>query len=223
MGDRLGGDALNDISRFSQTGILTAIVGFGRLSEMEMNQRHSLCCCVVLLVVGARGFAQALNSQHDTGTPTASASPALHEFQLIEDTWSDAVNRHDQYAVELVLSPQFIDVSSDGNFTTRNQQLALVVTGEDKVLRLERRVITVRLFGDIAVASGTYSLLRKNEPAHAGEKGVFTHVFERHASRWICINAQRTVVPMDSIGRSRRQSHDERGFHIPLFFKSGKE
>ena len=193
------------------------------LSEIEMNQRHCLCYCVFLLVVGASSFAQTLNSTRDTSNPAASASPALHDFQTIEDTWSDAVNRHDQYGVEFILSPQFIDVSSDGNITTRNQQLALVVTGDDKVLRLERHVIAVRLLGDIAVASGTYSLLRKNEPAHAEEKGVFTHVFERHAGRWICINAQRTIVPQDQVGRSKKQSHDETGFHIPLFFKSGKE
>jgi len=181
-----------------------------------MNQRHCICCCVVLLLVGARGFAQTLNSIRDASTPPASAGPAIHDFQVIEDAWSDAVNRHDQYGVELALSPQFIDVSGDGNITTRNQQLALVVTGEDKVLRLERHVITVRHLGDIVVASGTYSVLRKNEPAHAKEKGVFTHVFERHAGRWICINAQRTIVPQGSVGRSRKQANDETAFRFPL-------
>jgi ketosteroid isomerase-like protein len=190
--------------------------GICRLSEIEMNQRHRMCCCVVLLLVGARGFAQTLNSIRDASTPPASAGPAIHDFQMIEDAWSDAVNRHDQYGVELALSPQFIDVSGDGNITTRNQQLALVVTGEDKVLRLERHVITVRQLGDIVVASGTYSVLRKNEPAHAKEKGVFTHVFERHAGRWICINAQRTIVPQGSVGRSRKQANDETAFRFPL-------
>jgi hypothetical protein len=84
------------------------------------------------------------------------------------------------------------------------------------VLRLERHVITVRQLGDIVVASGTYSVLRKNEPAHAKEKGVFTHVFERHAGRWICINAQRTIVPQGSVGRSRKQANDETAFRFPL-------
>jgi hypothetical protein len=153
----------------------------------------------------------------DARASSALASPALHGFQTIEDTWSDAVNRHDQYGVELVLSPQFVDVSSDGNITTRNQQLALVVTGEDKVLRLERHVITVRLLDDIAVANGTYSLLRKNEPVHAEEKGVFTHVFERHVGRWICINAQRTIVPQGPVRRSRKRATDETSLHFPLF------
>jgi len=196
--------------------ILTAIVGSGRLSEIGMNQRHCRCCCVVLLAVGTSGFAQTLNSMRDARTSSATASPAIHDFQVIEDTWSDAVNRHDQYGVELVLSPQFIDVSGDGNTTTRNQQLALVVTGEDKVLRLERHVITVRLLGDIAVANGTYSLLRKNEPGHAEEKGVFTHVFERHVGRWICVNAQRTTVPQGPVGRSRELATDKTAFHFPL-------
>ena len=209
-------DALNDISRYSRAVILTALVGFGRLSEIEMNQRHCLCCCVSLLVVGESSFAQTLNSTHDTSTPTFSVSPVLHDFQMIEDTWSDAVNRHDQYGVESVLSPQFINVSSDGNITTRNQQLALVVTDEDKVLRLERHGIAVRLLGDIAVARGTYSLLRKNEPAHTEEKGVLTHVFERHSGRWIRINAQRTIVPRDLVGQSQKQATYETAFHFPL-------
>jgi hypothetical protein len=50
-----------------------------------MNQRHCICCCVVLLLVGARGFAQTLNSIRDASTPPASAGPAIHDFQVIED------------------------------------------------------------------------------------------------------------------------------------------
>jgi hypothetical protein len=35
----------------------------------------------------------------------------------------------DQYALELVLSPLFVDVSAGGDITTRNQQLAQLITG----------------------------------------------------------------------------------------------
>ena len=83
-------------------------------------------------------------------------SPAIHDFQKIEDAWDNAIDQRDQYALELVLSPLFMDVSASGDFTTRNQQLALLITGEDKTLHLEQRVITVRMLGDIAVANGTY-------------------------------------------------------------------
>src|ERR1039458_9291594 len=76
---------------------------------------------------------------------TSAESPAIQEFQKIEDAWDDAINQRDQYALELVLSPLFMDVSASGDFTTRNQQLALLITGEDKTLHLEQRVITVRM------------------------------------------------------------------------------
>jgi len=51
-------------------------------------------------------------------------SPQKSEFQKIEDAWSTAINLRDQYGLELVLSPLFVDVSAGGDITTRNQQLA---------------------------------------------------------------------------------------------------
>jgi ketosteroid isomerase-like protein len=124
----------------------------------------------------------------------SSESPEIRDFQKIEDNWSQAINQRDQYALELVLSPLFVDVSASGDITTRNQQLAGLIAGEDKALHLEQRVITVRLLGDIAVANGTYVLHHKAGSAQVDEKGVFTHVFERLRGGWACINSQRTVL-----------------------------
>ena len=69
-----------------------------------------------------------------------------------------------------------------GDVTTRNQQVAQVISGEDKTLYLTQKVITVRMLGDIAVANGTYTLHHKVNSAQVDEKGVFTHVFERVAA-----------------------------------------
>jgi ketosteroid isomerase-like protein len=146
-------------------------------------------------------------------------SPEIREFQKIEDSWSIAINQRDQYALELVLSPLFMDVSASGDITTRNQQLASLVAGEDKTLHLEQRVITVRMLGDIAVANGTYFLHHKAGAAQVDEKGVFTHVFERLRGGWVCINSQRTVLREDSNGKPKKQSNAEMPFHLPLFSK----
>ena len=152
-------------------------------------------------------------------------SPAIHDFQKIEDAWDNAIDQRDQYALELVLSPLFMDVSASGDFTTRNQQLALLITGEDKTLHLEQRVITVRMLGDIAVANGTYELRRKAGSAPVEEKGVFTHVFERARGGWLCINSQRTKLPTDTSAKAKKQTGAETPFHIPipLFGKSEKD
>ena len=150
---------------------------------------------------------------------TSAESPEIREFQKIEDSWSNAVNQRDQYSLELVLSPLFVDVSASGDITTRNQQLAQVITGEDKTLHIEQRVITVRMLGDIAVANGTYVMHHKVGSAQADEKGVFTHVFERLHGSWVCINSQRTVLREDSNAKPKKQSNAEMPFHIPLFTK----
>ena len=156
---------------------------------------------------------------------TSDSSPDLHEFQKIEDTWSTAVNQRDQYSLELVLSPLFVDISATGDITTRNQQLAQLITGEDKTMHIEQRVITVRLLGDTSVANGTYVLHHKAGSSQVDEKGVFTHVFEKMRGGWVCVNSQRTLLREDAPNAKgkKKQSDAEFPFHIPLFSKGDKK
>ncbi|HUB52023.1 MAG TPA: nuclear transport factor 2 family protein [Terracidiphilus sp.] len=154
---------------------------------------------------------------------TTTEGATVAQFQKIEDAWSDAVNRKDQYALELVLSPLLVDISARGDITTRNQQLVLTINNEDKTLALEQKVITVRLLGDIAVANGTYTLRHKVNGSEVEEKGVFTHVFERVRNGWLCTNSQRTTLATVANAKSaRKQSTAEEPFHIPFFSKGEK-
>lgn len=169
-------------------------------------------------------------AQNPTAAPAASqsgvtetSSPEVTQFQLIEDKWSDAVNRRDQYALELVLSPLFVDISATGDVTTRNQQVATVLSGDDKTINLTQKVITVRLLGDTAIVNGTYTLHHRVNTSEVDEKGVFTHVFERNRGGWLCLNSQRTVLRQDPGSKQQKKSATtETPFHIPLFGKSEK-
>ena len=134
---------------------------------------------------------------------TTTSSPEIKQFQKIEDSWDDAINRRDQYGLELVLSPLFLDVAASGDISTRNQQVAYLLETGDKTLHLEQKVVTVRMLGDIAVANGTYVLHHRGSSGQVDEKGVFTHVFERAHSGWLCINSQRTVLREDG-GKSKK-------------------
>jgi hypothetical protein len=189
-------------------------------------------CFSVLLLSCSAAIAQV-----NTQTPAQSAPPAalsngvtstagtdLSLFQKIEDSWSNAVNQHDQYGLENVLSPLFVDVAANGDITTRNQQIVQVINGDDKTVWLAQKVITVRMLGDIAVANGTYTLHHKVNTAQVDEKGVFTHVFERMRGGWICINSQRTAVkPETNNSKQKSKATSSEPFHIPLFSKSDKE
>ena len=144
---------------------------------------------------------------------TTTSSPEIKQFQKIEDSWDDAVNRRDQYGLELVLSPLFLDVAASGDISTRNQQLAYLLTTEDKSLHLEQKVVTVRMLGDTAVANGTYVLHHRGSSGQVDEKGVFTHVFERAHSGWLCINSQRT---RSTRGRRQEQKAVQCRIAVPL-------
>ena len=192
--------------------------------------KHYLACIFAFPL--ACGIAAAQTSSPDPAAPappaaaepgvTSTVSPEVAQFQKIEDSWSDAVNRRDQYALELVLSPLFVDVSAQGDVSTRNQQVVQVISGQDKSVYLTQKVITVRLLGDIAVANGTYTLHHKVNAAEMDEKGVFTHVFERVRGGWLCINSQRTVLRTDNNARQKKPSTAEEPFHIPFFSKGDK-
>lgn len=161
---------------------------------------------------------------HVANAATTTDSPEIRDFQKIEDNWSTAINGRDQYGLELVLSPLFVDISASGDITTRNQQLAQVINGEDKTVHLDQRVITVRMLGDVAVANGTYVLHHKTVSGPMDEKGIFTHVYQRTHNNWVCVNSQRTVLREDGPGSKakKKSSEAEMPFHIPLFSKSEK-
>lgn len=185
--------------------------------------RSATCLIVLLFSSFAVGQVPAPATAPTQPPVTTTASPEVAQFQKIEDAWADAINRRDQYGLENVLSPLFMDVSASGDITTRNQQLAFLIAGDDKSLHLMQRVVTVRMLGDIAVANGTYVLHHKASSGQVDEKGVFTHVFERARGGWICINSQRTVLREDSNAKNKKQSTAEMPFHIPLFTKSDKK
>jgi len=178
-----------------------------------------LSCCAVAAQNPAAGAAQATPQPGVTSTE----SPEVQQFQKIENEWTVAMNKRDQFGLELVLSPLFLDVSATGNITTRNQQVAQLITDDDKTFYLTQKVITVRLMGDIAVVNGTYTLQHRVNSSEVDEKGIFTHVFERVRGNWLCVNSQRTAVNEGTKTKSKKSSTAELPFHFPIFGRSDKQ
>ena len=196
-----------------------------------MKHLVSVTIAILLINLGS-GMRPDLHRPGRRSPPAASAeSPAIKELQSVEDKWSSALNLRDQYGLELVLSPLFVNVSAAGDVTTRNQQIVSIISQEDKTAATDQRVVTVRMLGDVAVANGTYSYTHKVDGKQREEKGVFTHVFQRQHGSWLCLNSQRTPVSEDSAGKSKSrtkaeakaqsktQSKADLPFHIPLFTK----
>jgi ketosteroid isomerase-like protein len=151
-------------------------------------------------------------------------SPEKAELQAVETKWADAVNLRDQYGLENVLSPMFVDISANGDISTRDQMIAQMVSKGLNIQKFEQKVITVRVIGQVAVVNGTYSFQKTIGGAPVEEKGVFTHVYERLRLGWACVNSQRTLIREDSLNKpkaAKKPSNAELPMHLPLIYKGG--
>ena len=146
-------------------------------------------------------------------------------MQQVEDRWNDAITKRDQYALELVLAPQFIGISATGDVTTRNQQIANLFVKGSLPESLEQKVVSVRFVGDVAIVNGTYVMNWKTDKGPVLEKGIFSHVFEHVRTNWLCLNSQRTVVAEDSkraavpVKPKSKSTDAALPMHIPLVYK----
>ncbi|HEX4008191.1 MAG TPA: nuclear transport factor 2 family protein [Acidobacteriaceae bacterium] len=179
----------------------------------------SLAIFAVSFCAGASLGAQ----QAVSAAPGQTQPPEVKQFQGFEDQWSTAVVKADQYQLEYLLSPLYVDISSTGDVTTRNQQIANLFQKGDGPVSMEQRVVTVRTFGDTAVVSGTYIIKLKVTNNLHEERGIFTHVYERASGHWACVNAQRTAVMDLTPGKEKPQkSNAEEPFHIPFFHRGAE-
>jgi len=127
----------------------------------------------------------------------AQQSNEIKTFQALEDKWSTAVVNPDQYTMDLLLSPSFVDISSSGDVETRDEYIAfLFAKGDAQPYSMLQRVTSVRRFGDTAIVNGTFAMKVSVEGMPRADQGVFTHVFEKTPAGWRCVNAQRTDIPM---------------------------
>jgi ketosteroid isomerase-like protein len=152
--------------------------------------------------------------------------PEITQFQKLEDQWSDAVAKRDQYSLELLMSPLLVNISATGEVTTRNQQIAqLYEKSGPQLVSMEQRVVNVRTFEDMAVVDGTYIIKWKINGETREERGIFTHVFQHARGNWFCVHAQRTAVVEKTDLKQKtaqKKSNAELPFHIPLIHQGAQ-
>lgn len=190
----------------------------------EMVLMIQKCFLFALVLVCSWGPVRA--QQAESAAPGQSQPPEVKEFQAMEDQWSTAFVKADQYQIEYLLSPVYVDISSTGEVTTRNQQIAgLFDKGGPQLLSMEQRVVSVRTFGDTALVSGTYIIKFRQNGNTREERGIFTHVYERARNHWACVNAQRTAVVDLTPGKpqkAQQKSDAQFPFHVPLLHKGSE-
>lgn len=158
------------------------------------KRKIPLHLAAALVIVAAAAFSPIAQAQQNT-QPT---SP-VETFQKIEDQWSTALAKQDQFTLEAILVPSFTNISSSGDLTTRDQLVAAMFeTGTPRVQTIQQKVDTVRIIEDVAIVDGTYVETTKLNGIQRAEQGVFTHIYQRTHGTWLCVQSQRTAFPAQS-------------------------
>ena len=152
------------------------------------------CASVILTIVSVIFFAIAQSFAQEISASQAPLLTDKQTFQQIEDRWSEAINRRDQYALELVLSPELIDISATGTVTTRDQQIAMLLQKHTEPPLLDQRVVSVRSVGEIVIVIGDYVEQPRAKEKVVRRSGMFTHIYQKFHGRWSCISAQHTAI-----------------------------
>ena len=126
-------------------------------------------------------------------------STSVEVFQALENRLCKADAERDQFTLELLLDPDFIDISPAGVLTTRNQDIANVLRSAPDLSSVSERVTNARVVGTVAVVVGTYFEQQHGKDQPAQTEGAFMHVYSLERGNWICISSQRTPIikPME--------------------------
>ena len=154
--------------------------------------------------------------------------PLITEFQHIEDQWSEALVKQDQYTLETILAPTFVDISATGEIDTRNQVVAAMYEKEmPQPVSMEHRVVNVRVIEDVAIVDGTYIERTKLNGEIREERGIFTHVYQHVREVWVCVQSQRTAIVEQGDAKKKKEKEKKKSnaalpFHIPLIYKGAE-
>ena len=199
--------------------------------KMSRALSFSFCFAAAPVLLAALIVPQLSSAQQASEPAQSAASSAMAQqsadLQKVVDRWDDAVGQRDQYALELVLAPQFINITDTGQVENRDQVISELVAHDAPRYSLTQKVVSVREVGDVAVVNGTYDRhfdgSRLSRTKSKDQEGVFSQVYVRARNSWECVNSQRTQIA-EIIGRHKKKSkaeyrekplHHDLGFHLP--------
>lgn len=137
----------------------------------------------VILLCAANLFAQ-----------TDSTSATQSKIVALEKAWNQAYKLGDTRALSALLDEAIILVEDDGSVKTRSEFLSTVKASTGNEEQVEPESITVRLFGQTAVALGVFAArgTRNGKPYVHRERFVDTWILKN--GNWVCIATNATPI-----------------------------
>ena len=140
-----------------------------------------LMLAVALLAGSTSGHAQAL-------------AATKRQIAALEEDWIKAVVKRDAAAFDRLLAPSFV-YTEDDRVYTKAQLIKEVTTGSDTVTSGRNEDLTVRVYGNTAVATGWLILVGRGASGPFQRRFRYTDTWLRTGNRWRVIAAQDYLKP----------------------------
>ena len=119
-------------------------------------------------------------------------SGSRSKILALEHAWNQAESLRDVKALDSLFDNQLVYVDFDGKLMTKAEFLLSVKTAHVEQVLTES--MTVQVFGDTAVASGTYRSREFRNGKPLVRRGRFVDTWVYKASTWVCVAAQATPI-----------------------------
>jgi ketosteroid isomerase-like protein len=107
----------------------------------------------------------------------------------------DALRLQDMAALEKLLAPEFVLVTSRAEVQSREQVIAEVRSGDPQYSRFENHSMSARVYGDTAVVQGITSLEGVSGGAPFKVDVRFTDTLIKVKGRWMLVVSHVTRIP----------------------------
>jgi ketosteroid isomerase-like protein len=128
-------------------------------------------------------------------TPATSASVHEQEAMAATQAACDAFRLRDIAALERLLAPEFVLVSTNADVQSRAQAIQEVRDGDPQYDRFENHSMSARVYGDTAVVQGITSLKGRSGGKPFALDVRFTDTLVRVDGRWSIVVSHVTRIP----------------------------
>lgn len=147
------------------------------MMKMLMN-----AAAVAMLAAGAvAAYAQS------TGAGEKDVLQALYAIDQADD-------KRDKAAMERLTADDYLYHASNGNVLTKAESIAEAIAGGTTWTGRKYDGLKVRIYGDVAVVTGTVTLTGKSNTYRLGARRL-TRLFVKRDARWQDLGGQSTLVP----------------------------
>lgn len=145
-------------------------------------KRHIRTATVGLGVMLLLSGAWAMRRQAQGSTRTADEIQIL----ALENAWNQAELHNDPAALKLILTDDFLITEPDGSLLNKQQHMASAADTSYHYDVLVSEGFRVRVYGSVAVVTGTYHEVGSSKGKHFDRRGRFTDTWLRFGTSWQC-------------------------------------